>query len=67
MTDIPEGWVHRDTIIAGPGEKSTLKLPQWAKGARVILRGGDAGNPDGTPGEGGYAIVELYGEPEGQS
>jgi len=66
MTDIPEGLVHRDTIVAGPGQKIDYQIPEWAKAARVILKGGDAARPDGTPGEGGYAIVELYGEPEEQ-
>jgi hypothetical protein len=64
VTDIPEGLVHRDTIVAGPGQTFTYQLPAWAKAARVIAKGGDAGHPDGRDGEGGYAIVELYGKPE---
>ncbi len=64
MSEIPEGLVHRGTIIAGPGERYQAAMPQWAKAARVILKGGDAAKPDGSAGEGGYAIVELYGEAE---
>jgi len=67
MSEIPEGLVHRDTIIAGPGQTHRILMPPWVEFARAIVKGADAAKPDGSPGDSGYAIVELYGKPEDEA
>lgn len=35
----------------------------WLSNLRVTLKGGDATQPDGTRGNGGYVLLELYDRP----
>jgi len=62
--EIPAGLVLRDTLIyTESGEFRKDDYP-WLKAVRVIAKGGDAAKPDGSQGDDGYVMVELYGDPE---